>query len=181
MELEGTARERLALGVMDQTLLFEVLRRLHRARAERLEAHSHYQVARARLARLTGADRDDLALVSLSALALAAPANLQGALEQGERDSPALARARQRLEVAEGELAWRKAELWPLLSLQADASMGKVGEISTRDVSGVLNLEVPLYEGGLKRAQLRGARLGCGDGAAGADGGARASGDRGAV
>ena len=159
VELEGTAQERLALGVLDQTLLFEVLRRLHRARAERLEAHSHYQVARARLARLTGVDRDDLALVSLSALAVAAPVNLQAALEQGERDSPALARARQRLEMAEGELAWRKAELWPLLSLQADASMGKVGEISTRDVSGVLNLEVPLYEGGLKRAQLRGARL----------------------
>ena len=159
VELEETARERLALGVMDQTLLFEVLRRLHRARAERLEAHSHYRVARARLARLTGADRNDLALVSLSALAMAAPASLQAALEQGERDSPALARARQRLEMAEGELAWRKAELWPLLSLQADASMGKVGDISTRDVSGLLNLEVPLYEGGLKRAQLRGARL----------------------
>ena len=159
VELEETARERLALGVMDQTLLFEVLRRLHRARAERLEAHSHYRVARARLARLTGADRDDLELISLSALAMAAPASLQAALEQGERDSPALARARQRLEMAEGELAWRKAELWPLLSLQADASMGKVGDISTRDVSGVLNLEVPLYEGGLKRAQLRGARL----------------------
>ena len=64
-----------------------------------------------------------------------------------------------RLEAAEGELDFRKAELWPTLSLEVNASAGHVGPINTRDIVGGVNLSVPMYEGGLKRSQLRGARL----------------------
>ena len=158
-ELEEVARQRLALGTLDRTELYEVLRRLHRARAERIEANSRYRVSRARLARLTGADRKTLAPASLATLELASPASLGAALARGELKSPALARARQRLEAAEGELVFRKAELWPTLSLEVNARAGKVGEINTRDIGGGVNLAMPLYQGGLKRSQLRSARL----------------------
>ena len=158
-ELEDTARRRIELGTLDRTELFEVLRRLHQARAQRIEASSRYRVARAQLARLTGADHDDLAPTSLAGLEVATPASLEYALNQAESKSPSLARARMRLEAAEGELAFRKAELWPVLSLEVNASTGNVGQIDTRDIVGGVNLSVPVYEGGLKRSQLRSARL----------------------
>ena len=158
IELEASARRRIALGTLDRTELYEVLRRLHRVRAGRIRADSHYRVAQARLARLTGVARNDLAITSLAALEAATPATLEDALARGERKSPILAQARQRLEAAEGELAFRKAELWPTLSVQVDASIGKVGPINTRDIGGGVNLDMPLYEGGLKRSKLRSAR-----------------------
>ena len=158
-ELEDIARGRVELGTLDRTELFEVLRRLHQARAQRIEANSHYRVARAQLVRLTGADHDDLAPTSLAGLEVATPASLEDALNRAEGRSPSLARARMRLEAAEGELAFRKAELWPTLSLELNASTGNVGQIDTRDIVGGVNLSVPVYEGGLKRSQLRSARL----------------------
>ena len=158
-DLEDTARRRIELGTLDRTELFEVLRRLHQAKAQRIEAHSRYRVARAQLARLTGSDHDNLAPTSLAGLELATPANLEYALNQAENQSPSLLRARMRLESAEGELDFRKAELWPTLSLEVDASAGHFGQIDTRDIVGGVNLSVPLYEGGLKRSQMRGAKL----------------------
>ena len=170
-ELEDIARRRIDLGTLDRTELFEVLRRQHQARALRLEASSRYHVARAQLARLTGADHGNLAASSLATLEVATPGNLQYALEQAQGQSPALLRARMRLEAAEGELAFRKAELWPTLSLEVNASTANVGrgvaaaprpsigEIYTTDVVAGVNLSMPLYEGGLRRSQLRGARL----------------------
>lgn len=158
-ELEEAARQRLALGTLDRTELYVILRSLHRARAERIEASSRYRVSRARLARLTGADRENLAPASLATLELASPASLGAALARGELKSPALARAHQRLEAAEGELAFRKAELWPILSLEVNARVGNVGEIDTRDIGGGVNLAMPLYDGGRKRSKLRSAQL----------------------
>ena len=158
-DLEDTARSRIELGTLDRTELFEVLRRLHQAKAQRIEANSHYRVARARLARLTGLDHENLAPTSLAKMEMATPANLEYALNQAEIRSPSLLRARMRLEAAEGELDFRKAELWPTLSLEVNASAGHFGTIDTRDVVGGVNLSVPVYEGGLKRSQMRGARL----------------------
>jgi len=158
-QLERSARERVGHGTLDRTELHEILRRLHRARAERIEAASHYRVARARLARLTGADRETLAATSLARLEAAAPPALEEALAQAERESPALARARQRLEAARGELAFRKAELRPALNLESNTSTGRVCDIETFDSEGGINLSVPLYEGGLKRSRRRHARL----------------------
>ena len=158
-ELEDTARRRVELGTLDRTELFEVLRRLHQAKAQRIEAHSRYRVARAQLARLTGTGHDELAPTSLAGLELATPASLEFALDQADSQSPALQRARMRLDAAEGELTYRKAELWPTLSLELNASTGNVGQIDTSDVVGGVNISVPVYEGGAKRSQLRGARL----------------------
>ena len=158
-ELEGTARSRIELGTLDRTELFEVLRRRHQAKALRIEARSRYRVAKAQLSRLTGSSHDSLAPTSLAGLELVTPANLEYALNQAESRSPSLLRARMRLEAAEGELDFRKAELWPTLSLEVNASAGHFGQIDTRDIVGGVNLSVPIYEGGLKRSQLRGAKL----------------------
>ena len=158
-ELERTARERIELGMLDRTELHEVLRRLSRARAGRAEAEARYGIARARLARLTGADRPAPDADSLAMLDAALPPALDAALARAERESPALAIARRRVEAAEGELAFREADLLPALSLEAAASAGRVGEIRTFDVSGGLRLAVPLYEGGVKRSRRRNAVL----------------------
>ena len=166
-DLEDTARRRIELGTLDRTELFEVLRRLHQARAQRIEAHSRYRVARAQLARLTGLDHESLAPTSLAGLELATPADLEYALNQAENQSPSLLRARMRLEAAEGELDFRKAELWPTLSLEVNASAGHFGEIDTRDIVGGVNLSVPVYEGGLKRSQVARRQVGGGNRAPG--------------
>ena len=158
-ELEQAARVRLELETLDRTQLYQILRRLHEARATRIEADARYRVARTQLAQLTGANRPALAAASMLNLEAITPATLEDALSLAERQSPSVARARQRVESAAGNLAFRKAELWPTLSLELGANVGNVGEINTRDINGGVNLAMPLYEGGLKRSQLRGARL----------------------
>ena len=158
-ELEDSARRRIETGTLDRTELFEVLRRQHQARALRIEADSRYRVARAQLARLTGSDHDKLVPGSLAGLDVATPTSLEQALNQSATRSPALLRARMRLEAAKGALAFRKAELWPTLSMEVNASTGNVGQIETSDVFGGVNISVPVYEGGVKRSRLRGARL----------------------
>ena len=158
-ELEKSARQRIALGALDRTELYEILRRLHRARAGRIESDALYRVARARLARLTGADRKHLAPASLAGLEVATPASLEDALARSERQSPALSRARQRLVAAEGALAFREADFRPTLSLEFNANTDKVGEIATHDIEGGVNLFMHLYQGGLKHSLLRRARL----------------------
>ncbi len=158
-ELERTARERIELGMLDRTELHEVLRRLSRARAGRAEAEARYGIARARLARLTGADRPALAAASLAMLEAALPPGPEATLALAARESPALAIARRRVEAAEGDLAFREADLLPALSLEAAASAGRVGDIRTFDLSGGVRLAVPLYEGGAKRSRRRNAEL----------------------
>lgn len=64
-----------------------------------------------------------------------------------------------RLEAAEGELTFRKADLLPSLSLAARTQTGRVGNIRTFDMSGAVRLSVSLYEGGEKRARRRRAIL----------------------
>ena len=157
-ELEQVARERVALGTLDQTELYEIRRRLSRARAERIKAGSHARTSRARLARLTGEVREVLAADSLAVLVAAVPASLEAAVVRAERESPSLTQARARVEAAEGEEAFREADLWPDLTLDISAGSGRVVEIETLEVRGGVQLAMALYEGGRKRSRLRRAR-----------------------
>ena len=155
VDLEQVARQRLALKALDQTELYSILRRLHQARAERISAQARHLIARARLSRLTGgaSAKKTLLPTSLDILNRATPATLSGALMQAERGSPTLKRARKRLEVAQGELGFHKAELRPNLSMNINASNGEVGGNDVASVDAVFKLFVPLYAGGSKRAQ----------------------------
>ena len=158
-ELGKAARRRLSLGTLDRTELHELRLRLSRARAKRIEASSEYRVARTRLARLTGADRPVLSAASLARLREAVPPTLDEALQRARNGSPGWAVVLRRLEAAEGELTFRKADLLPSLSLDARAQTGRVGDIRTFDMSGRVRLSVSLYEGGEKRARRRRAIL----------------------
>ena len=158
-QVERIARAHIAIGSLDRTELYKILQRLHQARAERTRADSQYRIARARLARLTGFDREHVSGLSLARLQAAAPVTLEETLSQAASMSQTLAQARQRLEVAEGELAFRKADLWPTLNLEVNANTRKVGNLTTTDFVGNLGLVMPLYEGGVRRSRLRNARL----------------------
>ena len=52
----------------------------------------------------------------------------------------------------------RRAELWPTLSLEVQARTGQVSDIAIFNVGSGLIVDVPLYEGGLLRAQVQTAR-----------------------
>ena len=138
--------------------LHEILRRLSRARAERIKAGSHARIARVRLARLTGETQEGLAVESLAVLVTAVPVSLEVALERVERESPLLAEARAGVEAAEGDLVFHKADLWPSLALEVSAGSGRVVDVGTLEVRGGVQLAMALYEGGRKRSRLRGAR-----------------------
>ena len=156
--LEASARERLALQAGDRTEVHELARRRHRATAARLEAGSRYRTAGTRLARLTGADHAAVAAESLEILRTALPPSLDATLVRAVQQSPILAQARARLAAAEAELAVRRAEFWPTLSLEVQARTGQVSAIDIFNVGSGLTLDVPLYEGGLLRAQVQTAR-----------------------
>ena len=156
--LEASAHERLALNAGDRTEVHELARRRHRATAARLEAGANYRTARTRLARLTGTVQADVAGESLEVLLAALPPSLDATLAQAVRQSPVLAQARARLAAAEAELAVRRAEFWPTLSVEVQARTGQVSAIDIFNVGSGLTLDVPLYEGGLLRAQVQTAR-----------------------
>ena len=157
-EQEDSVREQLALGKSDLTQVHEALRYLHQARAQRIEAETAYQRAQFKLARLTGAIRENLEAEGLTGLERSLPETLGTARTRGLEAAPIAGKARQNLVVAESRMKFQRAELWPNLELKLGAADGYVGDIKTRDADAQLLLRMPIFEGGKKFAQLRRAR-----------------------
>lgn len=157
-EQETTVREQLALGRSDLTQLHEVLRYLHQARAQRIEADTAYQRAQSELARLTGEIRENLEAGGLGGLERRLPPTLEAARTLGLEGAPIAGKARQNLVVAESRVKFQRADLWPSLELKLGGSEGYVGEIQTRDADVQLLLRMPIFEGGKKFALVRKAR-----------------------
>ena len=108
--------------------------------------------------RLTGAALVPVTIAALETLPAAVPASLDAAVVRAIQHAPLLTQARARVAAAEGELAVRRAELWPTLSLEVQARTGQVSDIAIFNVGSGLIVDVPLYEGGLLRAQVQTAR-----------------------
>ena len=156
--LEASARTRLTLHAGERTEVHELARRRHRATAARVEAGARYRTARTRLTRLTGAAPTPVAVEALETLPAMMPASLDAAVARAIQHAPVLVQARARVAAAEGELAVRRAEVWPTLSLEVQARTGQVSDIAIFNVGSGLIVDVPLYEGGLLRAQVQTAR-----------------------
>ena len=157
-EQETSVREQLELGRSDQTQVHEVLRYLHQARAERIEADTAYRRAQYELARLTGAIRENLDAEGLGMLEQVLPETLDAARNRGLEGAPIAGKARQNLVVARSRMEFQRSELWPQLELKLGGSDGYVGEIQTRDADAQLMLRMPIFEGGRKFARVRKAR-----------------------
>ena len=157
-EQEASVREQLALGRSDLTQMHEVLRYLHQARAQRIEAETAYQRAQSELARLTGDIRGNLDAGGLSLLESLVPPTLEAARTRGLEGAPIAGKARQNLVVAESREKFQRAELWPSLELKLGGADGYVGQIQTRDADAQLMLRMPIFEGGRKFSRLRRAR-----------------------
>ena len=157
-EQETSVREQLELGRSDQTQVHEVLRYLHQARAERIEADTAYRRAQYELARLTGAIRENLDAEGLVMLEQGLPETLDAAKNLGMDGAPIAGKARQNLVVARSRMEFQRSELWPQLELKLGGSDGYVGEIQTRDADAQLMLRMPIFEGGRKFARVRKAR-----------------------
>ena len=157
-EQEDSVREQLELGKSDQTQVHEVLRYLHQARAERIEADTAYRRAQFELARLTGAIRENLDADGLGGLERVQPQTLDAARNLGKEGAPIAGKARQNLVVARSRMEFQRSELWPQLELKLGGSDGYVGEIQTRDADAQLMLRMPIFEGGRKFARLRKSR-----------------------
>ncbi len=157
-EQEESVREQLALGRSDLTQVHEVLRYLHQARAQRIEAETAYQRAQFQLARLSGDIRVNLEAEGLTGLERGLPETLGAARMRGLESAPIAGKARQNLVVAESRMKFQRADMWPSLELKLGGSKGSVGEIKTRDADAQLVLRMPIFEGGKKFAQLRRAR-----------------------
>ena len=157
-EQETSVREQLELGRSDLTQVHEVLRYLHQARAQRIEADTAYRRAQFELARLTGAIRENLDARGLGGLEGAQPATLEAARSLGLEAAPMAGKARQNLVVARSRMEFQRAELWPQLELKLGGSDGYIGDIETRDADAQLTLRMPLFEGGRKFALVRKSR-----------------------
>ena len=157
-EQEASVREQLALGRSDLTQVHEVLRYLHEAAAQRIEADTAYRRAQFELAQLTGGTRENLDAAGLGGLERGLPATLQEARALGLEDAPIAGKARQNLVVAKSRMEFQRAELWPSLELKLGGADGYVGEIRTRDADAQLMLRMPIFEGGRKFALVRKAR-----------------------
>ena len=123
-----------------------------------MEAGARYRTAKTRLTRLTGTALVPVTIAALETLPAAMPASLEAAVVRAIQHAPLLVQARARVAAAEGELAVRRAEGWPTLSLEVQARTGQVSDIAIFNVGSGLIVDVPLYEGGLLRAQVQTAR-----------------------
>jgi len=157
-EQETAVREQLALGRSDLTQMHEVLRYLHQARAQRIEAGTAHRRAQYELAQLTGAVRDNLDAAGLSMLEQQQPDTLDAARTRALEGAPIAGKARQNVEVARSRMEFQRAELWPSLELKLGGSDGYVGQIETRDADAQLMLRMPIFEGGRNFARARKSR-----------------------
>lgn len=85
----------------------------------------------------------------------ALPVSLQEAVEQSLFSSPDIQIAQSREHASRADLELRKADLYPKLVARGSWVQGQVGDISSDEREVGVSVNMPLYDGGLKRSWAR--------------------------
>jgi len=160
-QLEATD-ERFRVGELTRTDLSQAEARLARAVADRIGAEGTLKTSRANYLNAVGASPDGL---TLPAMPVGLPARLDDATATALADNPSVVAADRAADAAREGVDVVFGELLPTVSVQADISRTlDTGTLSSAEVYSttakevLLNLSVPLYEGGGTYARLRAAK-----------------------
>lgn len=153
-------RKRYEVELVPGTDLKEAQARDDLAQAELVSARAALEEARDALQEITGYDRARLPRMREDvAFPATAPATIEEWLRIAAERSTALTGARLRLDVARTEVESRRAEALPSMDLVAEAGRNDSREYALGqrqdDVRVGVELNVPIYAGGLNRSRVR--------------------------
>lgn len=157
-ERDATER-RLRAGDLTRTDLAQAQARLAGAHASLAQAHADLAASQARYAEVTGEQADVLA--PPEALP-PAPATLEEAIAAAQASHPALLQARQAERAARERIGVERAGLRPQLSIIARGEHAESFEfVDDRqdDVSAVVQVTLPLFQGGYAASRVRQSRF----------------------
>jgi outer membrane protein len=157
-ELNG-AQKRLDAGQVSRTDVVQVESRLATAVANVAVAESDLATTEAQYIAVVGVAPDTLATLPPPP---PPPASLQDALARAKEINPNLLQARDAISAASARVGIERAALAPRLSLSARWSQFEDVDFAgdrQADSSVLMQLTIPLFEGGLNRSRTRQARL----------------------
>lgn len=153
--------QRFNVGLTAITDVHEARARRDQAEAQTISAKNQLEVARENLREITGMPYDQIAeLDKDSPLLRPEPENIDHWVETALDHSLSLIAAEKSREIAEEEINRARAGHYPSLDLVADHTYtdtdgGGFGAQETEDTSIALQLNVPLFSGGLVNSQTR--------------------------
>ncbi len=156
-QLEAT-RDRFKVGEITRTDVHIAEARLARVKAERIAAQGQLETSKASYANVVGEVGEDFNAPKLN---LNLPKSLEIALNEGRKGNPIVIAAEYDEVAARESANVAKAELMPSIDLSGTAkrSFDSVQDnYESDELTGMLTLSVPLYQGGAAYSSLRSSR-----------------------
>lgn len=148
------SQRRFDVGMITRADLAQVLAQVAQGQADITQAQSNLTVSEAQFSQITGLSADNLSPVKR----LPEISNSLDEILAQTKSHPALLRAKYEKQAAEKQYALTKRELWPTIMLTSRAGAqheaSYIGSESNNYMVGV-QLNVPLYDDGLNRANTR--------------------------
>jgi len=148
--------QRFSVGQITSTDVAQAEAQLAAGEASLHAAESTLATTRANYRRIIGNDAANLA--PASAVERLAPPTLAGAIALGAQQNPAVTAAMYNVDVAQLEVKIAEGALWPSLALQGNVQYQLQSNITTPrqyTESALLNLSVPIYQGGAEYSAIR--------------------------
>ncbi|MCH7383082.1 TolC family protein [Acinetobacter dispersus] len=148
------SQRRFDVGMITRADLAQVLAQVAQGQADITQAQSNLTVSEAQFYQITGLNADNLTAVKR----LPEVSNNLDEILTKTKNHPALLRAKYERQASEKQYALTKRELWPTVMLTSRAGAqheaSYIGSESNNYMVGV-QLNVPLYDDGLNRANIR--------------------------
>ncbi|NIE95139.1 TolC family protein [Acinetobacter sp. Tr-809] len=148
------SQRRFDVGMITRADLAQVLAQVAQGQADITQAQSNLTVSEAQFSQITGLSADNLTAVKR----LPEVSNNLDEILAKTKNHPALLRAKYEKQASEKQYALTKRELWPTVMLTSRAGAqheaSYIGSESNNYMVGV-QLNVPLYDDGLNRANIR--------------------------
>ncbi|ENW92040.1 TolC family protein [Acinetobacter dispersus] len=148
------SQRRFDVGMITRADLAQVLAQVAQGQADITQAQSNLTVSEAQFYQITGLNADNLTAVKR----LPEVSNNLDEILAKTKNHPALLRAKYEKQASEKQYALTKRELWPTVMLTSRAGAqheaSYIGSESNNYMVGV-QLNVPLYDDGLNRANIR--------------------------
>ena len=159
-----SVNEKLAVGSVTKTALFRARAELSKAKTDRIVAHNNVLTAKAQIVRLTGIeDKFTIAPGDITEVE-----NFSVTLDQIKshalENRYEIKEAAKQIEIADRTISYEKGEYWPRVELEGgyrekdisyDTQIGPNAEYDTEEAYIQAQFVFTLYDGGLRRAQVR--------------------------
>ena len=160
----NSVQEKLSVGNVTKTALYRAEAELSRAKTDRIVAINEVASAKAGIVRLTGVENDfqvsEDSIGNIEELSVT-PEEIEARAMENRFE---IKGAKKALEIAERTVAYEKGDYWPSLSLEGgyrendiryDNGSGSRAKYDTEDAYIQAELQFTLFDGGLRKAQVR--------------------------